>query len=320
MPYPEFLPGDVFLFEHDDSCISRLICKLSKSPISHAAMYLGEGKIIEEGLPHIGTRPVTKLGKRTVYVRRHTRCNDSGPALRKVARKHLEAGDPYSMGNLVMVGVLLAFNSWKPNAHWAVKNLLSALCMRLAKAIDHRTSPDKHCATCSQLVYEMYEEAGFRLQIAHRDRTTASGEPNLLSQALAWTASGPSPAEEETCSVCKFFETAGRFDVETLCCALLILLGEEEFSAEAAQTCPDTEEDRLEEDLYEELVRFASLLELADSPEKPAPRLDRDGADWGKKPLEHLMSNYAGFVSPGHLFTGCPDLAQEIAVITPRTA
>lgn len=305
-----FQTGDVFLFEHDDSCISRLICKLSHSPISHAAMYFENEMIIEEGLPQIGTRPITKLGDRAVHVRRYRRWDKSGEKLLQVARRHLEAETPYSMGNLVTVGILLVFNSWKPGARWAVKQALSAVCILLAKAIDKKKLHGKKGATCSQLVYEMYEEAGFPLTINRKNDTVMTGSVRLLDEALGFAESAEMPVRGTDMA------SKNGFDLEKACCALLAVLGEpDEATDMAAAEMPEVE-------LYQEVIRFAGILaeadlSVADLPVMDAATQQNGFSAWAKKALGHLLENYSGFVSPGQLYSDCPDLAQEIAVLQP---
>lgn len=322
-----FVTGDVFLFEHDDSCVSRLICKLSNSPISHAAMYFEDGLIIEEGLPHIGTRPITKLGNRAVHVRRYRQSGKSSSALLAVARKHLEAEEPYSMGNLVAVGVLLVFNSWKPDARWAVKQALSALCILIAKAIDKKKLRGKKGATCSQLVYEIYDEAGFTLTINRKNdflNDFACGDSSLLQLALDAAESGELVMNDQSTETAN---AGGHFDLDKMCCVLLSLLGEPDAYANDADNAyapasdintPDNNDpEALDADLYEEIVRFASLLQDADTPDDAGFAEVNDLGGMAKRALQHLLDNYSGFVSPGQLYTDCPDLAEEITVIHP---
>lgn len=309
MTLPLFHTGDVFLFEHDDSCISRLICKLSNSPISHAAMFFENNEIIEEGVPCIGTRPITKLGDRAVHVRRHKSSPQSRTPLLSVARKHLEAEEPYSMGNLVAVGVLLVFNSWKPDARWAVKQALKAVCILLAKAVDRKKNQGKRGSTCSQLVYDMYAEAGFPLNITQKNALAdANSSSNLASLALEAADSGREAAIPERLQ--ENVDSNQSLDLDKLCCVLLAVLGESETNELAAN-----ENEPLDQETYEEIVRFASLLWEADGGEEIETADKNDISDWAKRALEHLLNSYSGFVSPGQLYSDCPDLAEEIAVI-----
>lgn len=310
----QFQTGDVFLFEPDDSCISRLICKLSDSPVSHAAMYFEDGKIVEEGLPHIGTRPIDKLGDRAVHVRRYARHEESAAALRKVAGKRLADKEPYSMGNLVMVGVLIVFKAWKPDARWAVKQVLTALCILIAKAIDHYKTGGKHGATCSQLVYEMYDEAGFHLNVIQKNMVSAANAPSLLEETQALLAEGKLDEVDESAAseLDKAAAMGGKnFDLEKLCCALLAVMDGND-RANVMESAEESEQD----EVYEEVVRFASMVLQADSADTVFTR-DTGILDWGKRALAHLMNNYAGFITPGQLYSDCPDLAHEIIVLKP---
>lgn len=308
----DFTPGDVFLFEHDNTCISRLISLLSNSPISHAAMYFKDGEIVEEASPTTGIRTKSveglKNAARLIHVRRYYRSDESAQALVNAAQKHLDAKQPYSLGNLVMVGVLLIFNQWKPEARRAVKNLLSLICILLAKAIDARTG-GQGGATCSQLVYEVYRDAGFRLHIVHKNAATGAeslraAEPQSLAMETLAEVEAGNITDVELLEQNQV-DASGSFDMEKLCCVILAVLeGGKNDTAMHDAVSP--------KELHALVARFASLLyHLA----HPAPAQNAFGGDLLKRALRYFIEHYAGFVSPGDLYASCPDIKEEIAVL-----
>ena len=317
----EFITGDVFLFEPDPSCISRLICKLSNAPVSHAAMYFEDGKVVEEGMAQIGTRKISDFSDRTIHVRRYNKSDEAlNEALLEEARKRLAASEPYSMGNLVMVGVLTILNMWKPGIRKEVKIALSALYVLLAKVIDKKMT-EGHAATCSQFVYEVYKDAGVKLKIdrGSGDRSASdvpssslSKPPSLLSLAIESAESGRTVII--ACDDCDSKVTGENFDLETLSCLLLDILDKTENSTDKNSTS-----DKLDDGLYAEIIKFAALLYRVDNPNSfdRLALFSKDGVTsyWIKKFLEHMLKNYSGFVMPGDFYYDCPDLENEIIVL-----
>ena len=213
-----------------------------------------------------------------------------------------------------MVGVLIVFKTWNPDARWAVKQVLTALCVMLARAIDRSKTGGRHGATCSQFVYELYDEAGFRLNIMHRDRAMASAGMNLLQETRERLEAGDiDEVEENSAATLDKFAAAGgkSFDLEQMCCALLAVI-----EGTDSKNAMEPEESDEKEDVFEEVVRFASLVLAVDSTGTVFER-DNGIMDWGKRALEHLLENYSGFISPGQLYSDCPDLAHEVTVIKP---
>jgi hypothetical protein len=314
MPQSDIEYGDVFLFEHDSSCISRLISALDDSPISHAAMYCrylnpdgsaAEG-IVEEGTSGIGTRPVdAKLSAdRVVHVRRYSGASSQlQNKLCAVAQKHLDAKEPYSMSNLVMLGVLLAFKKWKPDASTALKDVLYAICFLMEKIIE-KARPGEHGATCSQLVYEMYKEAGDQLEISLPRRSAANGE-GIISLALAKSALGAQPMQRQVPAY------ANGLDLEKLCCVLLDLLGDhKKDNADFMRLA------NLDEGVYGALAYFSRLVLIVDSKNVPEEAFGGP-VDWALRALQHLFNNYANFVTPGQLYNYCPALKLEVCTLGP---
>ena len=328
MPNLEFIVGDVFLFEPDPSCVSRLICKLSNSPVSHAAMYFEDGTIIEEGIPQVGTRKISALGERKIHVRRYDKSNEAlCKTLYEGAKKRLDANEPYSMGNLVMVGALTILNMWKPEAKKEVKLALSALCVLLANAIDKKMTGGRG-TTCSQFVYEVYKNAGAKLQIdrgsgvrpvSNGSASSSHKSPSLLSLAIESAASGRTAVI--TCDNCDSKSGAingESLDLETLSCILLAILEKAEKDTDK-NSVPDVSNDILDDEMYAEVIKFASLFYQLDNPQNfdRAALFSKDGlkSDWIKLILEHMLKNYSGFVMPGDLYYDCPDLKNEIVVL-----
>ncbi len=311
----DFVTGDVFLFEADSSCISRLICRLTHAPVSHAAMYFKEGLVVEEASPTSGIRTtsIEELQKsaRPIHVRRYYRSSESAAALVATAQKHLDDKQPYSLGNLVMLGVLILFNEWRPNARSAVKELLALICILLAKAIDARVNDGKAGATCSQLVYDVYDEAGFQLHIVRKKSEKicaghdVTSPKNLIMETLADAESGTLTKVDITVPLQT--NTGDGDAMEKLCCLILSAL---ENGTDNADLGADPSSSR---ELHEVAGRFAVLLHRLAHPENG--HIEAANESLLIRALRYFIEHYSGFVSPGDLYFSCPDIENEIAVL-----
>ena len=175
----ELVPGDVLLLDPEwiedkennevrQDCISRLICELDDSPVSHAALYyrydektrrhiMAEenlGGLVESPLPAPGESP------RTVYIRR---CNVEGcdmPAVLDAAATYLNDKEPYSLAGLICAGFLLLTKRYVDDPTYinGVDSALHALCELLLLFY-----PGKNPMTCAQFVACCYDAAGVEL-------------------------------------------------------------------------------------------------------------------------------------------------------------
>ncbi len=107
---PEFAPVDVFLFEPDDDCVSRIICKLDNSKVSHAALYYDKEKhlMAEANLSGVQVNPAPgEKPPRTVHVRRYAAAPFKADRIVSAARKYLDGKEKYAFDTMVLVGLLL---------------------------------------------------------------------------------------------------------------------------------------------------------------------------------------------------------------------
>ncbi len=210
MSEQKYWPGDVFLFESDGSNVSELICELTKSRISHAAMfYSDEMGIVEQALSGISHRTLDRLEPgRVIHIMSYKRQAESQADLIKSADRFLAEGVKYSLGSLFMIGFLLVGDRRiGAKIPLPAKALLAFICGLVADAIDKKTQNGVKSLTCSQLVYEIYDKAGHTL---HMDKFLLESGPlsrdfdgpapgqSLLDQslALARTMEAGGPASE----------------------------------------------------------------------------------------------------------------------------
>lgn len=335
--------GDVVLFEADESCISRLICALSGSTVSHAAMYYDdvEKLIVEEAMPGIQLSPAPggPTQERRVHLRRYKGDIDRSKLI-AAAKDHLDKHEPYSMSNLVLIGVLLIFERFIKEKSYsrAVTIFFKIVCSLLANAINEKKHPGKLPMTCSQLVSQCYTEAGYSLRFDNKllsGRAVDNGEPSLAdmvveqlpelglkglaaSDMTTWADVTPNDMsfleeilepnnEELPSSLLKGKSASSGAVLEKLCCFILgRLQGEKQALWQAAEPSPE---------LLEATAYFsASVMQLEEPDAHVANSLSsKDNT------IQNILKLRNIFVSPGDLLDHCISLA-DAGTIDPLKA
>jgi hypothetical protein len=164
-------PGDILLTSAP-TLRSSAIQMLTQAPVSHAAVYIGDGKIAEAVLPDVRIRPVHDLltDERVVFVLRHPDLTaEQARSIREYTLQH--AGAPFNVFGLAM------------HAPYGVTRKVCELplmppsvrdvCIRGIGGIFHLVT-SKEQMFCSQLVLQAYEHAGTGI---------TSADPRLMSPA-----------------------------------------------------------------------------------------------------------------------------------------
>jgi hypothetical protein len=315
MPNYPYAIGDVFLFEADDSCLSQLICALSDSPVSHAAVYAGDGRILESGLPTVGSRTLDQLGTdRRIHIMGYKSPEKAAEALGPVLHRQEASQEPYSMGNLITVGLLLAGKSKLKKLPRVALALLRRVCLEIAHFIDAKKYPGRHPMTCSQFVFHCYLESGMPLKLdqnaSQRDVAASAIAPES-ALALALSSGGLVLEQTAVREALQNEEEAGERSMpspgdimEKLCCIALNWMpasNRDMNDAEEAMTDADATE------LVHQAAVFGGLLlELGlDAAMLPEGITARGSAQ------DRLETIYEDFVSPGDLLLHCPDLTEK---------
>lgn len=327
----ELVPGDVLLLDPEwiedkennevrQDCISRLICELDDSPVSHAALYyrydektrrhiMAEenlGGLVESPLPAPGESP------RTVYIRR---CNVEGcdmPAVLDAAATYLNDKEPYSLAGLICAGFLLLTKRYVDDPTYinGVDSALHALCELLLLFY-----PGKNPMTCAQFVACCYDAAGVEL-VPDAPESRAGGADaaagvclaDLAAAALGAPGAAAPVREDDSGSQLATSPEDLEKTFEWLCCKLLCLLEKPDKKKKAPRaSCPgdaaaETRSETGDEALLpQSLVNAASVfarIALHGVPESGAGMAAMT-ADASADDLKKLR--YA-FVSPGDLF------------------
>lgn len=304
----DLVKGDVLLFAPEDDCISGLICALTKSRVSHAAMYYGrEGntyKMVEENLAGLQLVDLPALdGGRVIYVRRYKSRPFAEEGVTKKADAYLANKERYAFGTLLLAGAALVSGRFIADEAIVkqVTKLLGIINSVLEKVLSRL---NMHPMTCSQFVTQCYHEAGYRLFEGRVKAETAAGGPSTLAglvlarldeekqlPALSDTAAVDALEKEFGSSSDAFTKEALKKFIEgafnQVCCAILDRLSRREGAApEATFVLPD--------DLMAQIALFAALVSR--------------GTPDGRRPvfsLELAAKEIGGladaFVSPGDL-------------------
>ena len=178
----DFLPGDILLFKVDVSnpnteWISKAIAFLTNSDVSHAALYLGENLLSDEGLSGLACHKITDdsaddPAARPTYVRRLETPIDKGPVLNS-AKQYIKNNEPYDTPALVLLGLILLYRKFPIHLLPVdfVTKVLAIAAAKIDEYIASRLHPGKKPMVCSQYVFQCYEDGGadYQLQLALRN-------------------------------------------------------------------------------------------------------------------------------------------------------
>jgi hypothetical protein len=186
----DFMEGDILLFKVDLSdpnteWISKAIALLTNSDVSHAALYMGESTISDEGLsglachaisdadPAAGPDHTSSADKepRPVYVRRLTTPECKKPVI-DAAKQYILCDEPYDKPALVLLGLILLYRDCP--LHLLPVDLVTRILAMAASIIDECINrichPGKKPMVCSQYVFQCYVSAGAEYQLSiHND-------------------------------------------------------------------------------------------------------------------------------------------------------
>ena len=293
-------PSDVLLFSGvEESFISKAIMYLTDAPVSHAALYYREPKKIIEATPP--AVQVTETDKRfpgrTITVMRDVRPGlGSLEEVLKKADIYLNDEQPFGMSNLYTLAVIMVYAKFAPRSPMkkVMIKILKRVTVTITDAINRRTHPGKKPMTCSQFIYQCFDDAARRLKIVG-----APIPPGLKSRA--------SNAVDWAIEVAGLQRSSG--SLQTL-----------EGPANGLPIKPEETDEMLAKELYEELKKSDATTESADGQISELDQelifeIDKLGRQVSSERMEgrldgltFLKDNHAYFVSPGDLFNYCEDL------------
>lgn len=182
--------GDILLFEApQDSLLSRCIAALTNSTVSHAAVFCGNGKIIEMGSSGIMENKI-QIGDegQKAYSMRLSSHPASGPIVSN-AKKYLEQEIKYDYVSLFILCGLIIYREHRPTEKWQkTANLALRLGLKkLDQLLNRQLKKDKKpVMMCSQLAYQSYLDSGkdYRIKfnqslLQGQDKGTMDAQPRI---------------------------------------------------------------------------------------------------------------------------------------------
>ncbi|KMQ51697.1 hypothetical protein CHISP_1454 [Chitinispirillum alkaliphilum] len=183
--------GDILLFKgNKKQAISYAIMLFTNSDVSHAALYLGDRFMAEEGLSGLGKQEIQESPKGDyVYANRLSDKSLVMDPVVKAAEGYLEAGQPYSKSSLVMLAMIILYKKFSPPS--ATKRIVTRIFVRAAEKIvdmiNKRKYPGKTPMICSQFVYQCYQDCGKPYSLKINNGTVLNARLADLRQSDAQT-------------------------------------------------------------------------------------------------------------------------------------
>lgn len=165
MRVSDILPGDIILFEGDDSSIDEAIRLLSGSAITHAALCYREGVLADAGPTGIALHSLTDApgdkDARVIHLRRLPVAAQSPQPVLDAASQVLSEHDSFDYSGMVLVGLLLLYKKEAPSS-WVSRcalAFLKRLAKRLDQLIQELAHPSQHPMFCSEFVFTCFQNA-----------------------------------------------------------------------------------------------------------------------------------------------------------------
>ena len=161
IPISELQPGDVLLY-NSDNLVGRLIRAFDDAEVSHAALYLGDGKVGESliaGNPGININPLAESISGCHWVEasrlRHDRALD--PVL-SVAHRYLEQGNRYAYGQIFLLAAICLTRKLAQDS-LIVRRIAECTLRGAARIVEAWRQAGREPMICSEFVYRTYDEA-----------------------------------------------------------------------------------------------------------------------------------------------------------------
>lgn len=170
--------GDIIVFEGGDDWLSKIICLLTNSTVSHAAMIYSSNEIVE--MEHQGIAVnhfMVSKGNKAHLLR--LKNEPSMEPIMLAAKKYVEEGITYDFPALVLLAGLIIYKKVVPTPRFQkiTDLILTGACLILDKFLNSLLQKGRPVKTmiCSQLVYQIYLDCGKEYEIQIKDKLGDSG-------------------------------------------------------------------------------------------------------------------------------------------------
>lgn len=170
----ELQAGDILLIEPCDELISKLIAKVTKSPVSHTALSCGKsddiGSVMEETPPVAVRSTVLNRTERTAYVMR-LNSNIKCDAVMDIAAKYVLEELPYANAQLPFIALYCLISDFTEGdkLQGLIKRIVRLALGVIVEIQDKHRYEGKNAMMCSQFAYHCYREAGKEYKINMND-------------------------------------------------------------------------------------------------------------------------------------------------------
>ncbi len=193
--------ADIMLFEGDDGWVDKCITWLTNSTVSHAALYEGEGKLIEMCASGIAESKfiISKDGSK-VYIMRLSPEKAPSPVVSE-AQKYLNAKTRYDFPALVILAGLLIYRRIRPTPKLQkLTDLVINAAYSILDQLLQKLMNTEGTMVCSQLVYQCYLNCGDDYRIHLSIENDAVGNAVCLNNLLEERGDAISAAVQNECA------------------------------------------------------------------------------------------------------------------------
>lgn len=284
--------GDILLFEGDEDLLDQTIMLLTRSNVTHAALCVGDGVLVDAGLSGVGahTFRAEPLGRR-VFVRRPSRGPDLDSVVQAACRRVSEV-DPYEKPGLALLAPVILHEKLSPSdaTQKIMAWVLDRIVQYLEKWIGDRTFPERTPMACSQFVARCFLEASPSHRLEIRRPAVGGTEQVGTSCLVDRLADRPVSVDVPSCRA-NLDPQAHVLSDEVLVGMLMESLLADASGASWNEPAP------VREDLAQSAFALGRLMHQAIRG-TPAPEFS----------IGFLVERNASYLTPGDLLSHCPDL------------
>ena len=164
--------GDIIVFDGTNDWLSKTICLMTNSTVSHAAMIYSNHEIVEMEHKGILVSPFRISKGSKAHLLRLTKEQPTEPII-LAARKYVEEGIKYDFPALVLLAGLIIYRNVLPTPRFQkiTDLVLTGACFILDQFLNSLLHKEKPVKTmiCSQLVYQIYLDCGKEYKIQIKD-------------------------------------------------------------------------------------------------------------------------------------------------------
>ncbi|SFR83066.1 C40 family peptidase [Anaeromicropila populeti] len=278
--------GDIILLSPYDQWDSKLIAIVTNSPVSHGVMsYYDYNTIVEENPPCVQTLPIAgKIKGRDAYVVRNKKETLDMEPVVKIAEKYLNQKDPFTYVSVYTIAIYMLMSEVNLTKELQQQLIIffKAASIEVEKYLKEQKDSDCQPMTCSQFIYECYNETGEEYKV---DLVKTALDTSLLSRVKKVIESNPEKYQEMEVNL----EIDEKFSAEEE----IMKLMEETFHSFESGSINDVNDEVITDDFAVAFSKFCILF-------LKTQKIVLGDKDYIKA-LDILINNKEFYVTPGDL-------------------